>query len=177
MTSVILTAVVGALWRRWLGGWKPFGKDITRLIKYGALSVFLTACLLLMGVGYLPTLLMIAVLIGGFSIGHGSWQDMGTMPYSRDGYLDHVLKYLPLSQGSVAYDFIGLALHYSLISVAGAFVLGAPLYAGAGLVAALGYLAFSKFQPRYTSTILDGWTAYAELLLGAVFVGGIALAL
>jgi hypothetical protein len=177
MLTVILTAVTalfGALWRRWLGGWKPAGFEVSRIVKYAVLAAGLLPMLLL-GVSPIQLALFAAVLIGGFSIGHGSWQDMGTMPRTRNGYLDPLLDKLKL--GPVAHDFVGQATHYSLISVAGAIVLGAPLYALAGLVSALGYLAFSKLQPATKSPLLDAWTAYAELLLGAAMIGGAVLAI
>lgn len=178
---ITVTAIVlaGAVWRRWFGGWR--GGEPVRAVRF---IVGIALCLTAATVGsghVVQTMLAGLIVAASFTPGHGSYMDMGLNTTDTDNeFLRPFLRaVLPARLWDTAvYDFIGMALRYSIFTVPAGFVMGQWEYMLAGVVIALSYLVLSRVNLKLPTTergFLDGYTAYCELLMGFLLIGGLAL--
>lgn len=171
MTALFI--VLGALWRRWFGGWFSSPRALCVACGFplaGAAAYF----------GGQPVWAVVfcaLVIAGGMTIGHGSYMN----PYDGhpdDEILAPVLRWIfpDHMHGGVAYKIAGMAMRYSIISVPVSVAILSPWYWLGGPAVALAYATLAMFQPPPGRPPFDGWTAYGEFVIGAWFIGGIFLA-
>lgn len=180
----MLSAALGAIFRRWFGGGFFSAPRIVRVaagIALGycvafvmqstdgplALWAWPTAAALIAGWGWVP--------------GHGSYMDMGRMPIVDNEFLKPLLDRIFGPDDEVASlwrDFAGMALRYLIVTVplgaAAVLLTGSPMgwaIMPGGLLVAVGYLLAWE--------VLDGSrvspTAVGEYCAGAIIYGSIAL--
>ena len=146
----------------------------THGMKYFAMALMVgVAFLFAMQQGHWPSALLIAlVTVFSFTPGHGSYMDAGQSANPDNEFLAPVMKLLPLRDGSVAYDCVGLGLRYlastcliALVMLGANWQFGTHYglwYAVTGL--AVGLVGFVK-----------NWQT-KEAVIGAVIFGGLAWA-
>lgn len=180
MLIIIAAIIVGALWRRILGGWLGAPRWAVSAAGGGLAGVLAAYA----GAPAIAVLLFAASLV--WAPGHGSYHDMGTgWPGYDDEWLMPVMRRLfPSRQWfGVAYDFTGMALLYTIMAAAS---LPALWWAGAGWsslwmlatgpAVALVYLAGSRVPgwggrdgpQRPSLGPVDGYTSAGELFSGGL---------
>jgi uncharacterized membrane protein YhhN len=166
----ILAIIVGAAWRRWFGSHLYGERWMKVMAGIAALG------LLLLAAGHDPLFAGIAAaaIIGWFTVEHGNWMDMGTMPVVDVGYLDRVLpRILPWQNGSTHYDAAAFTIHYTVPGLIALVLLGSLAAPVTGIVASAGYMGAMALRERLPTRHrwLDAWTAYGELILGGAVFG------
>lgn len=177
--SMLAAFILGGLWRRWLGGW---GGHLTRGVKM-AVGVVVMLALgiyaanidpfnysyreLALQLWYVPVL--VAVTMVNYSLGHGSYMDLGTMQIRDNEYLRKILD-LVWREPPFTFkrDFLGLALNYSIAPAVAVAITGFWPALLAGPVVAMSYtVALKQIGRKYYGSFLDGFTAAGELAAGA----------
>lgn len=176
----LLSAILGAILRRALGGAVKLPRGVTMsalCLLAGVISYFELG---LLG----ATLIAISTLVY-WSMGHGSYMDMGTIDaIDNERFAPWLDKWFgTTSTKSVARDYAGMFLRYTVpaIPIAIAYLAFSPSYIGltfplVGFVIATSYLITSVFKDYLylTKHWFDGFTSYGELLAGATFYGALA---
>lgn len=169
MILAALSAVAGAVFRRWFGGGFISSPRWLRVC-----SGFVLA----MGVAWLSTGSIWGLLAGlvaaVWTVGHGSYIDMGTS-WRVDNEITAQLfdRWLP-NLGPTSADLVRLAILYSFFTVpAGVYLIALGFQgwflAPAGGLAALAYWAATRLQLREPAV-------YGEYAAGALVYGALGLA-
>ena len=190
--DVLLFAVAGAAWRRWLGdGAGERGLVLAIGAGLAVAAVFLGRPV--PGTWWLAALAFLAV--GGLAVlfwapGHGSYTDMGTGPAMDNEITAPIMRRLLGPGSGVRYDFVGLVVRYgipaALLAVLLAFFRGpgAFLLLAVPFGIAVAYWGAWRFQLPWAKARL-GWTAedtkyfqptiIGEFAAGALFYGALRL--
>lgn len=184
---VVVYGLLGALWRRWMGGWKPITSKYRRPIHL-ATCVPLAVFAALAGGGNLYAELVAAALaVTMFFPGHGSYMVMADSRTEPDNeFLRPVLTWMfgAAADGTLRYNFTGMALRYSLFTVPAGILeviggdSGGWAFMGVGLIIAIAYLAFQWARDDIPATELTegrAYTAWGELAIGFFGIGFLAL--
>lgn len=181
--SVAIYAILGVFLRRWFGGGIP-SLNVPHIVKLLAL------CGLAGWLAYLSGGLWLGVIVAFltwpfWSMGHGSYMDMGTNPLKDDERFRYILIYLfgEEAKPSMWRDFAGMTIRYSIpAALIGAVYACFGIWNGlwlvlVGLGIATAYWCFMRLRGRlpHKGIFLDGFTAYGELAAGAIFYGTLAL--
>jgi hypothetical protein len=170
MAGTVIIATLGAVcwgaaWRRMLGGWLSPPRWL--MVTLGALSAALAAWCA--GLPWLPAVVMGGIVAAGITLAHGTLMD----PFSGEPVRDC----WPFNGRTKPYEKISaLAWRYSWLSVPGSIALGSPWYWAGCLVIATSYALLAYYKPRPIGGLVDGWTAWAEMTIGAWVIGAIPLA-
>ena len=168
-TAIILSALSGALFRRWWGGWFSPNAILKRIIGF---LLPLIVCFYVFGLSWLCLIIPSFILFGWLMPFHGYGIGMGSFP-------DHPLWaciVVMLAQYGLLTLAIGVVWH-SLSPQSGGLY-----YAPSGCIVFVGYFIMSMIDVKnwgeypIGNWFIDGYTCYGELILGAVLVGGIPLA-
>lgn len=164
-----LSLVSGAIFRRWWGGWFHPNGLLKRVLGF---ILPLAVCFVVLGNSYLALALAAIILFGWLMPYHGYGIGMGSNP---DHPLWACLLVMGLQYGLLT-TLAGKVWEYMLPHSGGLY------YAPMGYVICLGYYISSKIGVKpwgeypHGNWLIDGYTCYGELILGAVLVGGIPLA-
>lgn len=176
---IALFAVLGALWRRWLGSDHP-----GRWVVLPAGLMLAAVAVASTGAHWAIALAVAALTVPYWLLGHGSYMDLGTSPAGDNERIRPIMRWIErefaVTMGSEAYDLIGLTLRYTLpaLPIAAAlvfhrwwglaFVLVGPLTAGAY------WLAWQiNDSPTWSGKMKP--TVWGEYAAGALFCGALAL--
>lgn len=166
---VMVAAVLGALWRRWYGGWKPAGMDTPKLLKLVVMAA-LTGAL-----GFLlvtPGLALAGPMIAySFTPAHG--QDSNRFAALQNDWIEQALRY-------GIFSGLGVGAVFAVFGYAASAVV---MLIGA-VAAGIGSAFFTNYGDRLTwlpvdpapASIVDGRQVYNEFWLGMLVVGSFALA-
>lgn len=184
---ILFYTIVGALWRRWFGGWNPlrsFGLELKKphklFINYALAYVmgFLLFNDLLFGLVVAPIAIAIAHPNGhGWGMAMGNWNPNGTLP-------THVCIAIFLGNYGIAMAATGLLWNLIYHSQAGYF------YAAMGLLCWVPHWAAQHvIKPLCQKIGFIGWEGknlfigevsdpvpFGELGLGALLYGGLPMA-
>lgn len=176
---IALVAILGAFLRRAYGGGLGIRKTWF-LVPMAALAGYLAH---LAGGPWLGLTVAAATAVY-WSMGHGSYMDMGTQPEPDNERFKYVLIYLfgEETKPSTLRDFVGMTLRYGapslLIAALYAFwgIYGGLWLPAAAIATAVGYWAAMRLRAYLPSRgrFLDGFSAYGELIAGAAFYGALA---
>lgn len=186
MILLLLLFLYGGLWRRVYGGWdatplRSSGKTIKELAYFavaGGTVFILTSNWMLVLAVLLTTPLI-------WRVGHGDYIDVGDMPHTNgDAFSPLIEKLLPKNLwGTSPYDVIALSIRYFIpTAILGglAHVLGssalALFYPVLGLLAGPLYWVAKQTNPQAKlAGLFDGYTAYAEFMVGGALLAGVLL--
>lgn len=165
--SMLAAFILGGLWRRWLGGW---GGNFPRGVKMAVGVIALAALLHLSGAPYWMTAILTVAVFINYSLGHGSYMDLGTMAIPDNEYLRRVLDlFWREPPYTFKRDFLGLSINYNLSPALAVVLTGFWPALLAGPAVAVAYtVALRKIGRRYYGSFLDGFTAAGELAAGAI---------
>lgn len=176
---MIAYALIGAMLRRIFGGAFEI-KRIYSLIGMAALAVYLAT----LGTNIVLGLVIGVVTVIYWTMGHGSYMDMGTSPKLDNERFKYVMIWLlgTETKPSMWRDFLGMTIRYATP----AFLIGALyclvgkyeglLFTLVGLLTAIAYLVFMRVNKHLPKNkFVDSFTAYGELAAGAIFYSGLYL--
>lgn len=162
---IILTAIIGALFRRWWGGWLSPNSTVKRIV--GFIISILTAYLTL-GMSWVVLPITAILMFCWMMPKHGYGMSMGR-------YGDHTLVKCILAM-SAQYGsstlISGLIWEYFTPHT------GGLIYCLFGFIIPIGYYMSNQLWDKYNpqkNKFIDGACAYGELILGASLLGGIPL--
>lgn len=182
MIAVAAAVALGALWRRVLGGFLHLPRDLTMLFGIAALMGLVIWAESPPGglpfwdavVAAWPMMAVVGAVFLNFSLGHGSYMDLGRMPNPDNEWLRKVLDLIwPEPPFSRKRDVLGLVLNYSVAPVVIVVVTGFwPALVVGPLVAAAYVVAHRYLGDKPTGiSFVDGYTAVGELASGALLWG------
>lgn len=168
-SGLILSFVIGGLYRRAKGGWCNINSTVLRIVGF---LIPLTICFLLSFSIVLSISISSFVTFGWLMPKHGYGIGMGS---NKDHTLLACIAAM-LAQYGLLTILAGIVWEYIMPHSGGLY------YAQMGCIIWLGYFIPSRMKIKSLieypkgNWFIDGYTCYGELILGAVLVGGIPLA-
>lgn len=176
---IALYAILGAILRRIYGG----GLGIKKIYALVPMTILAGWLSYLAGGWWLCGIVAI-LSVPFWTMGHGSYMDMGTVDKPDNERFRYILIYLfgEETKPSLFRDMAGMTIRYTVpvALIAFAYVV-AGVSDGWWLLAvgpaiAVAYALFAKLRHKLpVCSFVDGFTAYGELAAGAIFYGALAI--
>lgn len=177
--SVVFYAILGGILRRGFGG----GLPTPRIVELVAMAV-LAGWLAYLSGGLVLGVIMAILTVPFWTMGHGSYMDMGMSPKPDNERFKPIVDWLvgKDDQTSTKRDFVGMTVRYTIpampMAIAYAYfgILSDLWLLLVGTAIACAYWCFMHLRKRLPlfPPFLDGFTAYGEAAAGAIFYGILA---
>lgn len=173
----ILYTLLGGAGRRALGGAVSWPRGVTMFVLAGL------AVLIAWPVLSWWSLVVGALTVLFWSMGHGSYMDMGTVDKTdNERFAPWLDKIFGKGSTGVDRDYLGMTIRYTIPAM---FVCTVYLFKPqfealilllVGILIATGYLIFSIYRKRLPhNNWFDGATGYGEIWAGIVYYGALSL--
>ena len=182
---VAILAVAGGIWRRFLGGWHTPQITLKRSVLIAVWFLAVGFGLVAGGIHPAHALAVAALTSVGWSLGHGSYVDLGRMPGKDNEHARHVLDIIFRNKtvSSWLRDASGLVLTYGSWTLVGTLLLVVSGRWLGLLGLLLGPLTVAAYEagwrlvkPRDEGGPIDGPLAVGEILVGMAVAGWLAAA-
>lgn len=177
MRDIVLLSsslVVGGVWRRWFGSGTLM--PTPRAIKLLVWALIVAGLALWSGVPYWLVVYLVAITTAGWSLGHGSYIDLGRMPAGDNERAKFILdKLLGIeTTSSWKRDALGLLITYGVwlwLAAVGLFLVGnwflipmllAPIVVVLGYE--IGWRAGEKYSLIVGECVIGGWVLAALVI-------------